>query len=260
MAFTFDSLDEVPEPMRVLFQEDESGKFTYDPASSEAGLKTALQRERENLKKVRERLKAFEGIEDPEAAREALARLEEIGSQPGPEEHEQRYKAREAQLTEKHQREIAKLQAERDRAASEMERYLLRAAEREAIADSGFEVNPGLELHVRDVLRVIREEDGTPHVRVIDPDTGDPRITAEPGKSGYMRPAELVKELHGNERFGHYFKGTKASGAGVKGSDGRPNGRVNPFSAKTRNLTEQMRLLQEQPEVAARLQAEAAAG
>ena len=107
------------------------------------------------------------------------------------------------------------------------------------------------------LMKVVREEDGSRNVRVVDPDNGEPRITAEPGKSGYMAPVELVRELHSNERFGHFFRGSDAVGAGAKGSDSRPSGRNNPFSKDSFNLTEQMRLKRENPQLWARLRAEA---
>jgi len=83
LALEVDKLESVPESQRGWYEQKEGGKFALDLARVEiedsAGLKTALEREKQNAKaaeKVRKELEArFAGI-DPDKVREMMARFE----------------------------------------------------------------------------------------------------------------------------------------------------------------------------------------
>jgi len=79
--------------------------------------------------------------------------------------------------------------------------------------------------------------------------------TVRVGKDGVspMTLAEWVDALVSDAP--HLFEANAGGGATGSATGGVPNGGVNPFSVKTRNLTEQMKLLKNDPGLAARLQA-----
>jgi hypothetical protein len=81
--------------------------------------------------------------------------------------------------------------------------------------------------------------------------------TARTGKDGFspLTLAEWVDALVSDAP--HLFEANAGGGAIGSGSRGAGSGVVNPWSEKTRNLTEQMRLLKNDPGLAARLMASA---
>lgn len=74
-----DSLDNVPEHFKSEYTKGEDGKFHLSVSGVEdvSGLKSALQKERDEAKKLREQVKAFDGI-DPSKANEALEKLRKL--------------------------------------------------------------------------------------------------------------------------------------------------------------------------------------
>jgi len=111
-----------------------------------------------------------------------------------------------------------------------------------------------LEPHVLSRLRTELKEDGTAEVVVVDA-KGEPRI----GEKGEMMTVDqLLAEMKENDVFAPAFRGSRASGGGATGSGagGRAAGK-NPWSKNSLNLTEQARILRENPAQAARLKAEA---
>lgn len=74
------SLDEVSEPYRELYVEDGSGGFKLDAEGVEdvTGLKNSLTAVREELKTLKADYNKYKDL-DPEKAREALKKIEELG-------------------------------------------------------------------------------------------------------------------------------------------------------------------------------------
>lgn len=111
-----------------------------------------------------------------------------------------------------------------------------------------------LEPHVLSRLRTELREDGTADVVVVDA-KGEPRI----GEKGeIMTVDQLLAEMKENDVFAPAFRGSRASGGGATGSGA--GGRAvskNPWSKASLNLTEQARILRDNPAQAARLKAEA---
>ncbi len=81
--------------------------------------------------------------------------------------------------------------------------------------------------------------------------------TARTGKDGFspLTLAEWVEALVSDAP--HLFEANAGGGATGSGSRGAERGVVNPWNEKTRNLTEQVKLLKTNPGLAARLQASA---
>ena len=81
--------------------------------------------------------------------------------------------------------------------------------------------------------------------------------TARMGKDGFspLTLAEWVEALVSDAP--HLFEANAGGGATGSGSRGAERGVVNPWSEKTRNLTEQVKLLKTDPGLAARLKASA---
>ena len=81
--------------------------------------------------------------------------------------------------------------------------------------------------------------------------------TARTGKDGFspLTLAEWVEALVSDAP--HLFEANAGGGATGSGSRGAERGVVNPWSEKTRNLTEQVKLLKTDPGLAARLKASA---
>lgn len=79
LEMVVDSLDSVPEGLRSEYKKGEDGKYHLDVNGVEdvSGLKSALQKEREQVKELKAKAAAYEGI-DPTKAAEALEKLRQI--------------------------------------------------------------------------------------------------------------------------------------------------------------------------------------
>ena len=127
-----------------------------------------------------------------------------------------------------------------------MEREIISAAHSaQAIDPEDIQLRLTKEIKVESV-------DGRDLVVVLD-DKGEVRRDAN-GKP--LTVAQRVEELKGSERTAHLFKGGKV-GTGSKTIPGSDGGTVNPWKKETRNLTEQGRILKENPELAKQMKAEA---
>ena len=79
LEMVVDSLESVPEAVRGEYAKGEDGKFHLSVNGGEdvSGLKSALQKEREQVKELKAKAAAYEGI-DPAKATEALEKLRQI--------------------------------------------------------------------------------------------------------------------------------------------------------------------------------------
>lgn len=75
-------------------------------------------------------------------------------------------------------------------------------------------------------------------------------------KGEELEPDEFVSKLREDPDYQDYFKPTGVSGSGNEFTNGSKKIK-NPFAAGSRNITEQMRLLKTNPELARKLEAEA---
>jgi hypothetical protein len=82
-----------------------------------------------------------------------------------------------------------------------------------------------------------------------DLQTGEKKVSG----GGVTSFAELSKLVAEDERYASYRAGSGASGGGSLGNNGSGAAIVNPFKKDTLNLTEQARILREDPTLAAQL-------
>lgn len=166
------------------------------------------------VKGVKKRLKDFEGL-DAKEIRDLVAKAAEDDRKRAREAGD--WEKREQQLADKHAKE---LQAERDaRSSAEqaVERHLLDAAVLEAIGGKGSAKL--LTPVIKPRLKVVKGEDGSLAVRVLDAD-GAVRVKVEKGKAVPLAVAEYVTELREDPELAGAFAGTGASGSGAARSEG----------------------------------------
>lgn len=75
-------------------------------------------------------------------------------------------------------------------------------------------------------------------------------------KGEELAPAELAKRLREDTDYQHLFKADNLSGSGATFTDGTER-KANPFAKDSYNLTAQMKILRENPQLAAQLKKEA---
>lgn len=144
---------------------------------------------------------------------------------------------------------VAEAKAEADKAKAELERQRVSITIRDAGKKFGLRPGAEADLEARG-LSVLKTIDGK--LVACDPATGNPLYDTDTQPMSAEKWVEkLVKDAP------HLFEPN--SGAGARGgSPGNFTG-PNPFAAKTFNLTEQAKLMKENPDAAKRLQAAAAA-
>lgn len=254
-----DSLDGVDEALRSLYAESDDGYVLQldgiDDHPNVSGLKKTQSRALEQARKAkdeRDELAArFDGI-DPDKAREALAKYEEWEAKGGvPDEdaiprelHEKRVEA----AKQSARKDAEKLQGEVDRLTAALEAREIRGALKDAIAKAGVleEYRDAVEALLLQRKPVVVWDEGEPR-GVFKDELGD--VTAIPDAVAAWAKTEAANPYmpsSGNE-------GTGSRGRGIRGT----RGGANPFAKETRNITEQMRLMKENPEQARLLAQEA---
>lgn len=186
-----------------------------------AGLKKVLEEAKDERGQLKDKLKVFEGIEDPKAARKAiedLAKLrDEISGWEPPEKWKATMDEREAQLIEKTKKEKDELQGELDSTVEQLKKVLIDAEAAAAI--NAAEGNVALLTpHVRATTRMEKDANGDYVARVIDLETGRQRISLERGSTDPMGIKELVETM--KTTYPEAFKGTNQGGSGSPGSGG----------------------------------------
>lgn len=201
--------DALPEAAQNFYAEKD-GRFVLDAEGVEdtSGLKSALQRERDERKAAKEALKAFEGI-DPEEARSLLTNKkkaeEDALKQAG------KWEEMKSQIVSEWEKKLDPLAKERDRYRAAVDRYLIDAQATAAIAEH--KGVPALLLpHVKQHIRVV-EENGEFVARVVDAN-GNPRIGDAQGNP--MTISQLVeRDFKQNDIFGRAFEASGAAGSGA---------------------------------------------
>jgi len=217
-----------------------------------AGIRTALQREREKVAKSRTALQAFEGIE-PVAAKEALTKVAEMADW-DPEkklaeaktQYEQQlqaqYEGQLKQATDKHGKEAAAAKLRNEVLEGQLASTLVDAAATKAIVEAKGSIALLLPTVKAKVGRKLGD-DGKMTVFVAD-ETGIPRLSPKAGSTEQMTIEELVAELRQSEQYARAFDGTGASGGGAGGGVLRPlasvkvtsvadEAKITPVSKKT---------------------------
>lgn len=235
-----DSVDNLPEPVRQFYKKHDDGKFRPNvrPVNgwgfeNVGGLKSTLGKLKESDRQLKELQGRFSDL-DPDAAREAMAKLEELRNAVPEDKVKDKLSSLEAQLRKKHEAELAEARKQADTYKGLVDTHVTDAEALAAISENeGIPkiLLPIIKPHLRPVV-----EDGKVVVRVMD-ETGTPRITQKQGKDGYMSVSEFVASLKEDRDYMVAFKGRDATGSGA-GNAGNRNG----SSHIPDNVTGQQRL------------------
>lgn len=217
------SLDEVPAEFHGLYAQHDDGRWKLDADGVEdiSGLKSALQKEREEARKARATIEKYRDV-DPEKYRELLQKHEETERERL--EAKGQYEALVAQIKDKHGQELGKLQSEIKELVSEIERRAIDAEALQYIAE--LKGRPKLLLpHVKAQARVVKR-DGRWVTEVVD-ENGHVRI--KDGTGVPMTLKDLVSEMKTLDEFAVAFDAEQKSGGGAppqKSAGGGASGRV----------------------------------
>ena len=262
-----DTLDGVEDAIRGLYEQADDGKYYLavdgvDSLPQVRGLATTLRKYKEvapdasRLKAKLERLQQLEGFAElgmsAEEVRERLQRLEELeasGAKANSEQIEklrETYEKRVAATKKQLEEQIAAKEAEIQRLNAFVERLTIDNEIEAALAKVN--VIPETREAVKALLKLRGPKvvhDGESYRGVFETDLGE--IPIKDYVEAWSRKDEAAPFLPAS--------GNKGSGA----TSGKAGGsaRVNPFKPETRNLTEQMRLMKENPTLARQLAAEA---
>jgi hypothetical protein len=216
-----ETIDSVPETARAFYKED-NGKFILDVEPVEgfaledvAGLKNTLGKEMTLRKKLERDVVKFKDI-DPDKARDALARLEELGNIDPTKEADkivnERLEAAKRQLLEKHGEEIKTRDGRIAGLTKTVENLMIDQVATAALAEAKGAVELLLP-HVQRHTRVREDANGNFVVEVVDKD-GNARIGNSKGDA--MTIKDLVQEMAKSETFGRAFEGSGHSGSGTR--------------------------------------------
>lgn len=205
------------------------------------GLKSALGKERENVRKLEQMLKAWNATgKKPEEISELLKKVEEDEQKRL--ETQGEYKEMLRKVNEAHEKEKKALSDQIAKYKAEKERSMIEQAATKAIIAAHGKLKLLLPL-VKLSTKVV-EENGSEFVRVIDAN-GLPKVNA---KGEFMTVAEWVEELKKDADYQSAFEASGNSGGGGAGSNGNGGSFKNPFAKDTLNYTEQARIFSEDPE------------
>lgn len=220
-----ESLDSLPEGIREHYVEKD-GKFVLgvEPVGGFAledvtGLKTALGKERGSREALEKASAKWKDL-DPDKARDALAKLEELADIDPKKEADKiaaaKVEAIRSQFVESHKKELKAREAVIANHRSQIERLLIDAEATSALAEAKGSVDLLLP-HIRSAARVIEREDGSFGVEIASKE-GGPRVN---GSGQNMTIKELVQEMRQSEVFGRAFDASGQSGTGkVPGATG----------------------------------------
>ena len=233
-----ENLDGLSEELKKEYKEKD-GKFILDVDSVDGlvlenvtGLKTTLETLRTNERKLQQDLKnsveatkqyqkKFEGI-DPEAAKTALSKMDEIANWNGDkkiqeaiEANERKAQAKITELIKQHTEKVELLENDLTDSQSQLQDAIVTSRIIEAISKEGGNVDL-LIPHVRAHVNMVKNNNGRWQPEVIS-DTGDPRIGDSQGNP--MTIQQYVVEMKGKKNFAAAFPGANATGTGKTGSE-----------------------------------------
>lgn len=203
LAGSYAKKELVPAALTDYYVEQDDGTFTLDTdieVEDVAGLKSALKKERQTVKDLSKKIKAFgdltvEELEDLRDKAEAVNDSEEV-----------KKLNKDLQKATK-EREAAQTRA--DKLWKKLEVVTLKADAVTAISDAGGEPDVLLP-HVLGRAALTEEDDE--FVTVVRDEAGEPLMKG--GKAGTL--ADVVAELKAKPKFAGAFSGTGASGSGAR--------------------------------------------
>ena len=215
-----ESLDAVPEDFRALYAPKADGEgFAFAPALAQVvaaiiGQSRALGKsrtgEREARRTLEESLGKYKALgDDPDAVAARIAELEERAKGAGKGAADLDRIRQE--MTASHQKALGDKDAELQRAAGDLQRYVARAEALGAITSHGG--NPLFLLpHVQGRIRVERGPDGTLSAVVVD-QAGEVAFSGTTGLP--MTPTDLVAEFKTKSEYGPAFASSGVGGGGT---------------------------------------------
>lgn len=216
-----ESLEGLPADVAKEYKQADDGKYVLDvtPVGGLAlenvtGLKTALEKERTNVRNLTVSVKKFEGL-DPDAARDALGRLDEIKNFDPDKKVSEAVKLREQELLKQHDKVTRDLQGKNEKMSKALEKHLVTSAVTRAISEAKGRIKLLLP-HVSSCVRVRETDAGDYVAEVIDPSTGTVRVGDANGSP--MTIGQLVNEFKSSDEFASAFDASGASGGGASGS------------------------------------------
>lgn len=227
-----ENLDGLEAALHPLYKQGDDGKYHLQVEGLEdtAGLKSALQKEREANKKSSDQIKAWQGLgKTPEEISELLKAQEDVQKQREDLERQEALKKGEyqkildgeakkrEQMAAKHQAELEAEKSTALRYRSLLEQNLVDAQATAAIAEA--KGVPQLLLpHLKGRVKVV-EEDGKFNLQILDA-AGNPMVSDAAGTPATFKT--LVESFKADPIFGRAFEGSGASGGNAAGNGGRP--------------------------------------
>ena len=231
LKITAKELGELSEGIRQ-FYEEKNGEYilSVDGVEDTSGLKTALNKERENNKELAKMARGWEALgKTPEEIKALVESMEEKKRHELEKAGE--YEKLIAQVNEKHNKTLEEKQKEIELMSRTLESHLIDANAIAAISEAGG--NSKLLLpHVKDRVRVVKNESGQYEVNVLSKDKSTPLVNSE-GKPINIK--DFVSQMRDDEVFSMAFKASSGTGSGTPApsrSVGSPSFKISREDAK----------------------------
>lgn len=220
LQLVVESLESIPENVRSLYQQDgDKFRLQIDGYEDPAGLKSALQKERETAKSASKQAQAWASLgKSPEEIQQLLESQRKSEEDKAAKNGE--WDKLKVQMQEQFGSERAKLESALKAKDGAIERYLVDAQATAAISE--LKGVPALLLpHVKASVKVV-DDDGEYVTRVVDAN-GNPRVNS---KGDFLSIKDLVSEMRQSDVFGRAFEPTGTTGGGAHTSGGANGSRV----------------------------------
>ena len=210
VAENYTPLEEGGYQLKIL-----SGYVAKDKIEDTGGLKSALEKERENVANLKRKAKALEekfgGVDTEEYK---LLKDQQREAEEREAEKKGEWEKLKQQMRDQHHEQLEAAGKETARVKKELERHLIDAQATAAINSEDGNVTLLLP-HVKSLVK-LTEEDGVFKAIVIDA-TGTPRVDAD---GNPLSIKALVSEMRTQDVYAGAFKGTGSQGGGTPPGDG----------------------------------------
>lgn len=215
-----DSIEEVEEALRPLYEQGEDGKFYVQVEGFDPREVSALRKEAADRRKALQELKGKVPDDfDPEEWKRLKSETkkrerEREEAERDKQKREGDFEAREKKLVEKHEQELKAEREKAERFQRQRDKALMDDAARKAIHDAKGKANLLLP-HVLKRLRIEENDKGEAVVVVLD-ENGEPAVAD--GRGSSLTLPKLIDEFKASDEFGVAFEGSGASGGGAQPS------------------------------------------
>lgn len=210
LKITESEYNALAEGLRELYEENNgSYQLQVDGIEDTSGLTSALKKERESNKEMAKLVKSWEMLgKTPSEISELLESVEQAQNKELAKKGE--YDKLLAQVQEKHKAEIEIKQKELEEANRAVESHLIDANAISAITELGGSAKLLLP-HVKDRVRVVKDESGQYAVNVLSADKSMPLVNSEGKPIGIK---DLLTQMRDDEAYSMAFKPTAGTGTG----------------------------------------------